>query len=123
MITRFTTTYINWTAGDVARQMSALARASIGQARSEMQLAAAETRGDSTLRQGGIANQGVVEAVAPLARRADQYVVVTRETTTASATDAYQGLAPAWHVTIATLTPRGSGRNRSWVISGWQPES
>lgn len=122
-ITRFTEAYINWTASDVSRQMAMLARTSIGQARSEMMLAAAETSGDGRLRQGGIANQGQVEAVAPLHGHPGQYVVVTRETTTASATAAYQGLAPAWHLTIATVTVRVSGNRRRWVISGWQPES
>jgi hypothetical protein len=56
--------YINWNAGDVAATMAHLAQLSIGQARSEMTLAAAEARADSTLSQGEIANHGSVEAVA-----------------------------------------------------------
>jgi hypothetical protein len=49
-----------------------------------------------------------------------RYVVVTRELTVATATTAYQGLQPAWHVTVATVTQLASG---GWAVSGWQPES
>jgi hypothetical protein len=100
--------------------MSVLARASIGQARSAMALAAAQTAGDYELQRGGVSNQGTVEAVAPLAGHRDEYVVVTRELTTATNTTVYQGLQPAWHVTVATVTQLAPGR---WVLSGWQPES
>ncbi len=117
---RFTGIYINWNARDVKRQLLALADDSVGQARTAMSLQAAQTGADPELRQAGIANQGTVEAVAPLAGVAsDRYVVVTRERTTATNSSAYQGLAPAWHLTVATVTRRGAG----WVISGWQPES
>jgi hypothetical protein len=119
-VRRFADAYINWTADTVARDMSRLAAASIGQARSALQLAAAQTAGDYELKRGGIANRGTVEAVAPLPASSDQYVVVTREQTTATAAAAYQGLRPAWHVTIATVAVRGGG---GWVLSGWQPES
>ncbi len=76
-----------------------------------MQLAAAQTASDYELQRGGIANQGTVEAVAPLRGSRDRYVVVTRELTTASATTAYQGLQPAWHVAVATVIrePTGGG--------------
>jgi hypothetical protein len=85
-----------------------------------VQLAAAETAGDYELQRDGIANSGQVEAVAPLRGHPNQYVVVTRELTSATATDAYQGLAPAWHVTVATVREQSPG---VWVVSGWQPES
>ena len=100
--------------------MRALAAQSVGQARSAMQLAAAGTAGDYELQRGGVANQGTVEAVAPLAGRRDQYVVVTLEATTATNTTAYEGLLPAWHVTLATVAEQAPGQ---WVLSGWQPES
>ena len=58
-----------------------------------MTLAAAQTAGDYELREGGIANSGAVEAVAPLSGHAGEYVVVTRESTSASNTTAYQGLS------------------------------
>ncbi|MGO9750182.1 MAG: hypothetical protein ACLP8S_09410 [Solirubrobacteraceae bacterium] len=119
-ITTFATIYINWTAQSVAAQMTELARASVGQARSEMALAAAETGRDSQLREAGIANSGIVEAVVPLPGQRDRYVVVTRESTSATNTTVYQGLGPAWHVTVATILGLSPGR---WVVSGWQPQS
>jgi hypothetical protein len=119
-IAAFAGAYINWTAQSVSGDMRALAARSVGQARSAMQLAAAQTAGDYELQRGGIANAGVVEAIAPLAGRRDRYVVVTRERTTATATTAYQGLEPAWHLALATVSQLSAGR---WVVSGWQPES
>ncbi len=119
-VRRFATAYINWNAQSVAGDMRALALQSVGQARSAMQLAAAQTAGDYELRNGGIANSGTVEAIAPLLGHADQYVVVTREATTATNTTAYAGLLPAWHLAIATVTRLQSG---GCVLSGWQPEN
>jgi hypothetical protein len=106
----FASAYINWNAGTVVGRMRILAAASVGQARSATQLAAAQVARDYELRRGGIANSGTVEAVAELPRRRDWFVVVTRETTTATATTAYQGLRPAWHVSLATVVQlRGGG--------------
>jgi hypothetical protein len=85
-----------------------------------MQLAAAQTAGDDELQRGGVANRGKVEAVAPLGGRPGQFVVITREQTTATDTSAYDGLAPAWHVILATATQQSPG---AWAVSGWQPES
>jgi hypothetical protein len=119
-IEAFADAFINWRAATVAADMRTLAAASVGQARSAMQLAAGRTAQDYELRRGGIANSGTVEAVAPLAGGHDQYVVVTREQTTATASTAYQGLRPAWHLTLATVTEVAAGQ---WVVSGWQPES
>ncbi|MBV8430742.1 MAG: hypothetical protein JO244_06245 [Solirubrobacterales bacterium] len=119
-VTAFAAAYINWNAQDVSQDLHDLAARSLGQARSALQLAAAQTASDYELQRGGIANQGTVEAVAPLTAGGDRYVVVTSELTTATATTAYQGLQPAWHVAIATVTEQGDGR---WVVSGWQPES
>jgi hypothetical protein len=119
-VAQFASAYINWTADTVSADMRALAARSVGQARSAVQLAAAETAGDYELQRGGIANSGVVEAIAPVRGHADQYVVVTRELTTATATAAYQGLRPAWHVAIAVVTEIAPGQ---WAVSGWQPQS
>jgi hypothetical protein len=118
-VRRFASAYINWTADTVGPDMTKLASASIGQARSALQLAAAQTAGDYELKRGGIANSGTVEAVAPLPASQNQYVVVTRESTTATADSSYQGLRPAWHVEIATVDRLATG----WVLSGWQPQS
>jgi hypothetical protein len=116
----FASLYINWTAETVADHMRVLAAATIGQARSAMALAATQTGRDYELQRGGIANSGTVEAVAPLRGHRDQYVVVTRETTTATNTNAYEGLGAAWHVTLATAVEVGAGQ---WTLSGWQPEN
>jgi hypothetical protein len=117
----FATAYINWTARTVAGRMRALAALSVGQARSEMSLAATQTAQDYELRRGGIVNSGTVEAVAPVLGTRDEYAVVTRELTTASNTTAYEGLRPAWHVALATVTQVGAGG--AWVLSSWQPEN
>ena len=116
----FAATYINWTATTVSARLTALAEVSVAQARSAMLLAASETATDYELQRSGVANSGVVVAVAPLTQGPRQYVVVTRERTTATNSNAYQGLAPAWHVTLATVTRVSGGL---WVLSRWQPES
>jgi hypothetical protein len=85
-----------------------------------MTLAAAQTAGDYELQRGGISNHGTVEAVAPLPRHQNQYLVVTLESTSATNTTAYQGLRPAWHVALATVTEQRAGQ---WVLSAWQPEN
>jgi hypothetical protein len=61
-----------------------------------------------------------VEAVSLLPAARTRYVVVTRETTTATGSDAYQGLRPAWHVAIATVVKTPAGR---WAVDTWQPQS
>jgi hypothetical protein len=119
-IRRFATAYINWNALTVAADLRALAGQSVGQARSALELAAAQTASDYELQRGGIANNGTVEAIAPLPGAGDRYVVVTRESTTATNTSAYEGLAPAWHVALATVTQLAPAH---WVVSGWQPEN
>jgi hypothetical protein len=115
----FASAYINWTADTVSSDMRALAARSVGQARSALELTAAETASDYELQRGGIANSGTVEAVAPLPHGHDTYVVVTRESTTATNTNAYDGLHPAWHVSLATVARVGG----AWAVSGWQPQS
>jgi hypothetical protein len=116
----FAATYINWTASTVSSRMRALAAVSVGQARSETALAAAQTAQDYELRRDGIANSGSVEAVASVFGARDEYAVVTRERTTAANTNAYLGLRPAWHVALATVTQVSAG---GWVLSSWQPEN
>jgi hypothetical protein len=116
----FAQNYINWTAGTVATRLRVLAQAAIGLARSAMTLAAGQVAHDSSLALGGIANSGTVEAIAPVTGEQDVYAVVTRERTTATHTNAYQGLRPGWHVTLATVTEVDG---HLWTISGWQPES
>ena len=116
----FAQSYINWTAATVATQLHVLAQAAIGQARSAMTLAAGQVGHDSSIALGGIANSGTVEAIAPVTGENNVYAVVTRERTTATNTNAYQGLRPAWHVTLATVT---EVFGHLWTISRWQPEN
>jgi hypothetical protein len=115
----FATAYVNWNYRTVAFHLHALSEVSVGQARSMLSMAAAQVGRDSELRRGQIANTGAVEAIGPVRGHGNQYAVVTRERTTAANTNAYQGLAPAWHVALATVT-RVRGL---WVLSSWQPES
>jgi len=119
-VTKFADAYINWNYADVAARLTALAEASVGQAREAMQLAAGQVSADSTLRGGGIAHEGTIEAVGRIAGRPDEWAVVTLEQTTASDSSAYDGLAPEWHVTVASVKQEPGG---GWVVSGWQPES
>jgi hypothetical protein len=119
-VAAFAGAYINWGFDTVSADMRQLAARSIGQARAAAELASAETAADYELKRDGIANGGTVEAIAPMPGHADRYLVVTREWTTATGTTAYQGLQPAWHVTVATVSQLGRGE---WVVSGWQPES
>jgi hypothetical protein len=119
-IRSFAGQYINWQADTVTERMRTLAAESVGQARAEMELTAAHTAGDYELQRGGIANSGRIEAIAPRANHEHQYVVVTLERTTATATSAYDGLGPAWHLALATVVQLPTGR---WAVSSWQPEN
>jgi len=119
-VAAFAVGYINWTARTVSGRMQGLAALSVGQARSLVTLTAAQTARDYELRRGGVANSGIVEAIAPVIGQRDTYAVVTRERTTATGTDAYRGLAPSWHVALATVTGTA---HAGWVVSGWTPES
>lgn len=116
----FATEYINWNAHSVAADMRLLASQSIGQAHAAMELAAGEVGRDYELQRGGIANSGRVEGVSPLNEPGGRWVIVTRERTTATASAAYQGLAPAWHVIVARAVELWPGR---WAVSLWQPEN
>ena len=115
----FADAYVNWRAATVAARLETLARRSIGQARAMLELQAREVAADRELHRGRIANAGTVEAVGALTGSPHRYAVVTREHTSAADDEAYRGLAPEWHVSVATVTLSG-GR---WVLSGWQPES
>jgi len=116
----FATQYINWNSQDVSVRLRALARVCVRQARAAVTQAATGTASDYELKQGGLANAGTVEAIAPVAGQPHEYAVVTRERTTATRSADYQGLAPAWHLALATVTQLKGGL---WVLSDWQPES
>jgi hypothetical protein len=115
----FALLYANWTAASVVVHLKTLALFTVDQARSLVELQAAETGSDYELQRGGIANSATVESIAPAPGVPDDWIVVTRERTTSSRTLAYQGLAPAWHVSVATVTQV----HGLWVVSRWQSES
>jgi hypothetical protein len=70
------------------------------------------------LTQGKVVNRGQLVALAPRrASRDGNYVLVTRETT--SGTDTYNGLPPAYHVTLVTVEAVPGG----YAISTWDPQS
>jgi hypothetical protein len=119
-IEAFAGVYINWSASSLAHSMRALEAISVGQARSMVALTASQAAHDYELQRGGVANAGVVEAIAPVLGRQDEYAVVTRERTTATNNRAYQGLPAAWHLSLATVSRLDGG---GWVVSGWQPEN
>jgi hypothetical protein len=116
----FATEYINWNSHNVTADMRLLASQSVGQAHAAMELAAGETARDYELQRGGIANSGTVEGAAPLDGPGRRWVIVTRERTTAANNASYQGLAPAWHVIVASVVQLGP---RRWAVSLWQPVS
>ena len=119
-VTRFATAYVNWDAADVAAHLRRLATDCVGQARTALELQARQTGADPELGRLGIANHGEVMAAAPLAGGpAGRWVVVTRESSSATHSSAYAGLGPQWHVALAGVVRRRDG----WVISVWQPES
>jgi hypothetical protein len=120
VLVAFASQYINWNFRTVAADMRLLASESVGQAHAAMELAAGETARDYELQRGGIANSGVVEGASPLTGPGGKWVIVTRERTTATASTAYQGLAPAWHVIVARAIELSPGH---WAVSLWQPES
>jgi len=116
---RFAHLYVNWTATTVADQLDRLARASTGQAAQDLAEAAARTRGDYELRRGGVFNRGTVRTIAADRGHPDRYVVVTLESTGAKSRD-YEGLKPAYHVTLAQVKRAADG---SWTVSSWQPQN
>ena len=91
--------------------------AGVGQARSAMALAAADAANDYELRRDLELRHRRGRQVAG---HPGEYAVVTLERATAAASSAYEGLHPAWHVSLASVTRVQDGL---WVLSSWQPES
>ena len=85
-----------------------------------MDMQRARAAGDYELRRSGLANHGVVEAVAPAPAAPDAFVVVTLERTTSASPTYARNLPPAWHVTVAQTVELTPGH---WVVSSWQPQS
>ena len=120
-IAAFATGYINWTAADGRpRGMRALAQLSVGQARSAMALAAAQTAQDYELSAAGSPTRARSRRSPRCSGARRQYVVVTREQTTATNTTAYQGLARPG---TSRWPPSRGSTTGGWAVSGWQPEN
>ncbi len=116
-IERFGDLYVNWRHDTLVNRQRELAAISIGEASSMQRRAAASTPADYELRRAKVANEGRIVALAPLRPpRHGVWVVVTHERTTGERT--YDGLAPAYHVTIATVRQLDTG----WVVSQWRPQ-
>jgi hypothetical protein len=114
---RFARLYINWNEHNLAAQQRTLAAISIGEASSTEAQAAAHTPADYELHNSHLANKGRIVAIAPSRpARPGSYMVVTRERTTGTGT--YDQLAPAYHLTIATVRRIPGG----WTVSQWHPQ-
>lgn len=117
-IERFAGLYINWTYRTLAAHRRQLADMAIGTAAAAQRRGAVESSHDYELAQGKVVNRGQLVAVAPRRPgRVGDYVVVTRETT--SGTDTYDGLPPAYHVTLASVQAVPGG----YAISAWDPQN
>ncbi len=110
-------TYINWSYRTLSAEQRALAAMSVGAARLSERQAAAASRSDSTIARGHIYNSGRVASVAADATQPGRWVVVTLEQTGGSTQ--YEGLARAYHVTLAWLAAVPGG----WAVSEWLPQS
>jgi hypothetical protein len=114
---RFAHLYIRWNEHNLADNQRTLAAISIGEASSTQARAAAHTPADYELHRSHLANTGRIVAIAP-SRPAQpgRYVVVTRERTTGRGT--YDQIAPAYHLTLATVQHIPGG----WAVSQWHPQ-
>lgn len=118
-VTAFAELYVNWTYATLADTRQRLGEIAVGEAAAAQRRAAAETRGDYELRRGKVENHGEIVTVAPQrdAPSSGHFVVVTRETTTG--VGAYDGLPPAYHVTLVTTEAVDGG----YAVSSWRPQS
>jgi hypothetical protein len=117
-LTHFGRLYTNWTAKTVAGQYQSLSRRSVGQAARSLAQTARQARDNSELLRDGVTNRGTIESIAPRRGHPNAYIIVTRETTGA-ASGAYDGLTPAYHVTLAQVQQVAGG----WTVSAWQLQS
>lgn len=117
-IEAFARTYTNWEASTLAGNFEKLAEAAVGQAAKDMSLAAQRSRSDYELQRGKIFNRGSVRSISVDREDPKRYVVVTLERS-GSDSGAYDGLRPAFHVTVAKVQQVADG----WTVSSWQPMS
>jgi len=109
----FAVDYTNWTGATVGRRFRTLARRAVGQARQDMQQAAASAGRDPQLADTSVANRGRVEGVVP--QPDDWLLVVCREQTAPGQTDS---APPRYRVYRAHTTARAGG----FVVDRWRVE-
>lgn len=113
----FAALYTNWTYKTLAQHQRTLAAISVGPARLAEQQAAVSSASDTTIPRGHIYNEGQVVSIAPDLASSGSWVIVTREQTGGGRE--YEGLVPAYHVTIAKLASVPGG----WAVQQWLPQS
>lgn len=109
--------YVNWSWRTLAADQERLAAISVEQARLRDRQAAAQARGDSTLRRAQVGNSGTVVSIAPDQAQRGMWVIVTRERT--SGQGEYEALPAGFHVTLA----KTQQVQRGWAVSEWLPQS
>jgi len=113
----FASLYVNWSYQDLTSRQRTLAAMSLGSARDAELQAAASSSSDETLRAAQLRNSGTVMSVARDQGEPGLWVIVTREQTGGSG--GYEGLPPAYHVTLARLAKVPGG----YAVSEWLPQS
>jgi hypothetical protein len=116
-IAAFAELYVNWTYRTLTEHQRTLAAMSVGAARLSESQAAASSQADTTIARGHIYNSGQIVSIARDLTSADSWVIVTREQT--GGDSQYEGLAAAYHVTIAQLASVPGG----YAVEQWLPES
>jgi hypothetical protein len=116
-LSSFAALYVNWTYRSLTRRQQTLAAMSVGAARTAELQAAATSGADATLRAARIANRGTVVSIARDQTQAGAWVIVTHEQTSGAGN--YEGLPPAYHVTVARVASAPGG----YAVSEWLPQS
>lgn len=116
-IEAFARLYVNWTYRTLSANQRTLAAISVGAARLSERQAAATSEADTTIARGHISNHGQIVSIAQDHRRPNTWVIVTREQTGGDAQ--YEGLTPAYHVTLSQLAKLPGG----YAISQWLPQN
>jgi pyruvate/2-oxoglutarate dehydrogenase complex dihydrolipoamide acyltransferase (E2) component len=116
-LTVFARLYTNWTYRTLSTNQRTLAAMSVGAARLAERQATASSQGDTTIARGRIYNHGQIVSIARDLTHTDSWVIVTREQT--GGDTQYEGLAAAYHVTIAKLASIDNG----YAVEQWLPQN
>jgi riboflavin synthase alpha subunit len=113
----FARLYVNWTYRTLSSNQRTLAAMSVGPARMVERQAAAASSTDTTISRGHIYNTGQIVSIAHDLSHTEMWVIVTREQTGGSTE--YDGLQPAYHVTLAKLASVPGG----YTVETWLPQT